>query len=318
MLRVDSPSRLRRLAIHVVLCTLTTMGAACGPTDGVIGSPALKSTERTTTFEAHYDLDDGLWAPDLPQEDSVVRLGDPRVDASDGKVATLVFPGAGVAGARGGAGPGFATALTSAREFGYGTYRWRAAFSACDSREEAAQALLAYFNDGSDRDMNAITDNVEIDFQVLCSSPDRVYLNVFTDYEISRDSRGPARFRRLSRVVSLADGTVHDTTSASEEGFIEQPSEPALRLDIALTDGSFHEVGFEWREALLRFFVVIADSERTLWVLTDRARIPTPPVRVVYNVWHPDIHWFPQIGSAAYPARDVTLQVDWFRYQAAE
>ena len=38
----------------------------------------------------------------------------------------------------------------------------------------------------------------------------------------------------------------------------------------------------------------------------------------MFNLWHPEEHWFPRAGSADYPANDVVLTVDWVTVSAEQ
>ncbi|HET9934646.1 MAG TPA: hypothetical protein VFQ35_28270, partial [Polyangiaceae bacterium] len=198
------------------------------------------------------------------------------------------------------------------QRFGYGTYRTRVAFGDCASNEEATQAVLGYFSDGADHNGNGIRDETEIDFQVLCGAPSLVYLTVFTDYE---ERPSGTVFRKLSHVIDFATGRTYDTPSPNEDAFAAGPIDPTLVLEL-FSPGRFYEVGFEWHAAQIRFFIDAGAGEKTLWTLTDPARIPTGSVQLVYNAWHPESHWFPLSSPADYPADDVVMSIDWFRFYA--
>ncbi|MDF3072028.1 MAG: hypothetical protein K0R38_7629 [Polyangiaceae bacterium] len=68
-------------------------------------------------------------------------------------------------------------------------------------------AFLGFFNDGTDQDGDGIVDDLEINVQVLCSDPRKLYLTVFTDNE-------ELRFRKRSRLVDFATGEQFGTHAA--------------------------------------------------------------------------------------------------------
>lgn len=305
---------LRRQALRGACTALAgALGIGCGPNDGVIGAEAGPTpSAKQPTFEAQFAGRDPIWQPEAGMPRGSATSGDENLGAEDGRVATLVFPGHPEYGPNDGVGAELATSLTSDREFGYGTYRSRVAFGSCASGEETTQAMLGYFSDGGDHDDNGLRDEVEIDFQVLCGSPSLAYMTVFTDYE---ERATGVEFRKLSHVVDFATGRTYDTPSASEEGFVEGVTDSSLVLDL-FTPEAFYELGFEWRAGSIRFFIDVNGAEKTLWMLDDPARVPTGSVSLVYNAWHPESHWHPFAGAADYPANDVVLSIDWFRYYA--
>lgn len=289
-----------------------SLSVGCGPSDGLVGVVSSSPSERTPTFEAQFATKDSLWQAEAGIARGGVTVGDANADALDGWVATLVLPGHPDYGPKDGEGPNLATAFTLNESFGYGTYRSRVAFGSCASSEEATEAVLGYFSDGGDHNGNGIRDETEIDFQLVCGSPSLAYLTVFTDYE---ERASGEVFRKLSRVVDFATGRTYDTPSASEEGFVPGATDASLLLP-TFTAGRFYEVGFEWHAGQIRFFIDVGAGEKTLWTLSDPARVPTGSVQMVYNAWHPESHWFPLSGAADYPARDVAMSIDWFRFYA--
>lgn len=305
--RFGRSGRLRHASVlAVVLC------GACGPSDGVVGVLSSTPSGAAPTFEAEFPTRDSRWQSEAGIPGGGVTIGDANDAAGDGRVATLVFPGNPENGSNDDAGPDLATALSSTDRFGYGTYRTRVAFGACARGEETTQAVLGYFSDGADHNGNGIRDETEIDFQVLCGSPSLAYLTVFTDYE---ERNTGAVFRKLSHVVDFATGRTYDTPSASEDAFVTGATDPSLVLDL-FSAGRFYELGFEWHPGKIRFFIDAGSGEKTLWTLSDPARVPTGTVQVVYNAWHPETHWYPLASSADYPAQDVSMWIDWFRFYA--
>jgi hypothetical protein len=303
----------RRGLVFRGLGAASALCVACGATDGVIGAVPSGDASRPPTFEAQFAAKDPIWQSEGSLPGAGATVGDARSDAVDGRAATLIFPGHPEYGANEGVGPDLSTSLASSQRFGFGTYRSRIAFGACASNEEVAQAVLGYFNDGADHNGNAITDEVEIDFQVLCGSPTLAYLTVFTDYD---ESGGEERFRKLSHVVDFSSGATYDTPSDRDDAFVAGPVDASWRQPELIAAGKFYELGFEWHAGSIRFFIDAGAGEMTLWTLSDPAHVPSQPVQLIYNAWHPDSHWFPLSNKADFPAEDVILRVDWFRYYA--
>lgn len=307
---VDGALRLRpwRSALLLALAAL-----GCAAEDGVVGVAQEKPPAQSKpTFEEEFGSNAGAWQERTPLPGASTAFGTADPDASDQDVAVLVFPGHPELDSSDDASADLATQIATTRAFHFGTYRTRLKFGTCAENEQVVSAFLGYFNDGSDQNQNGITDDVEIDLQVSCSTPAYLYLTVFTDYQL--DPGGGERFRKLSRIVDFSSGDLYDTLAFDQDEFSKTGNDPTLFRPLALAPDSYHELGFEWHATSLRFFLVLDGAERTLWTLSDPARIPTRPVTVIYNSWHADSAWYPRTGSADFPAHDVTLRVDWFRF----
>ena len=72
-------------------------------------------------------------------------------------------------------------------------------------------------------------------------------------------------------------------------------------------------MGWTWSPTELRYFMLVGGTEVTLWDATDATRIPQAPMEQHFNLWAPGIHWSTG-ATAAVPAKDTTLTLDWFRY----
>jgi len=289
--------------------------SGCGQVDGVVGKvDSTPIPAVTATFVEDFASNTGVWRNETTLPGAAAPFGVVDENALDQRAAELVFPGHPEFAANDKVGAEFATQIATSRRFHFGTYRTRMKFGACATSEQAVSAFLGYFSDGSDQNQNGITDDVEIDMQVVCGAPQFLYLTVFTDYEV--DGSGVERFRKLTRVIDFSNGNVFDTPAPDQDGFSKTGQEPSLMRAGALATGEYHELGFEWHATSLRFFLVLEGSELTLWNLTDPARIPSAEVTIMYNIWHPDSQWYPKSGSADFPAHDVTLSVDWLRFYA--
>lgn len=285
--------------------------AACGPQDGIVGSagssaggPSDAGPAATPSYRSELDTSDG-WRPRLTAKGSSAELGVPALGATG---AELRFPADSKQ-----TGASSVAEIESPRSFGFGTFRTRLAVGSCRKGEDVVNAAFGYLNDGTDANGNGLTDDEEINIQVLCGSPTQLYLTVFTDYEI--DATGE-RFRKRSRVIDFATGDVFDTQSPETEDFVQSDSVPGWVRPELFAPGAYQIVGFEWHAASLSFFIELDGARETLWTLDDSARIPQRPVTFLYNLWHPDVHWYPASGSAAAPAEDVVMHVDWFEYYA--
>jgi hypothetical protein len=172
-------------------------------------------------------------------------------------------------------------------------------------------SFLGYFSDGQDRDADGIADELLISMQVLCGTPSRMYLTVFTDYE----EAPTLRFRKLSRVIDFESGALADTPSTDSDEYGATRTDPALELTELFAPGAFYELGFEWHSDSVRFFLMQGTNELDLWSVTGALRVPQQPLHIVYHAWHPDSHWYPTETPADYPANDVVMLIDWVSFE---
>ena len=165
-------------------------------------------------------------------------------------------------------------------------------------------------NDGQDHNGNGLADNTEIDLEILCGEPRYILLSSWTDYD---EAKG--EFRKWSRAVDTATGDYLESPSDHEYGLVPVGNLPAFKHPGFPDPGAFYEMGFEWAPDHIRFFAVLSGREVTLWDFTNAALIPQRPAPFLFNVWHPDAHWYSD-GVADYPAGDAVMRVDWFRFWA--
>jgi hypothetical protein len=286
----------------------------CGPQDGVVGTifPA-DAASSASVFETEFVDNSGQWAIDTGLPGASVTFGQADAAGRDGKVAELRFPGDASRTAGDSVGPDYVTQIATLDEFSFGTLRTRVSFGSCAASEEVIQSVLAYFSDGSDLNQNGITDDVEIDLQVACASPNYVYLTVYTDYQSTPTGD---RFRKLSQVVDFSSGTEYTSLADDSDEFTTVGTSAALRRPTLVTPDTYYELGFEWHADSVRFFLFDGAEELTLFTLEDPSHIPTHSVSLMYNLWHPESHWFPASGSADFPANDLLMRVDWLRYES--
>ncbi len=236
-------------------------------------------------------------------------------EASDGWATALTFPGNPDADPRDRVGPvKWPVELRSIQSVHFGSYRARMRFASCSASEELVSAFFVYARPGEDRNENGISDNPEIDIELLCGEPHLLWLTVWTDYE-RRD--GQVQCRKQTRVVDMRTGTVRASPRSSLCSSQLLPAARLAGVRVADFPGTrFWELGFDWYPDRITYFIVLDGREVPLWTLTDRVRIPQRPVQLRLQLWHSAGHWNRR-GLANYPARDGVLQVDWARYWAA-
>jgi hypothetical protein len=296
---------------------------ACGKVDGVVGTmhaavagaPSVSTAAGAgpTLFETEFVDNRSIWEVSLNLPGASADFGRSDSSARDGLTAELRFPGD--PERVGGVGTDYVTQIETLAQFSFGRLSTRVRFDRCEPDEEVIQSILGYFSDGSDDNQNGITDDIEIDLQVPCSSPTTLYLTVFTDYEST-----PAgdRFRKSSHIIDFATGTEYESAAVDSDAFARTGTRAALVQPSLFDSRVYYELGFEWRADALRFFLINGATELTLYSIKDATRIPKHPVALMYNLWHPESHWFPATGPANYPARDVTMRIDWLQYQSFE
>ena len=293
---------------------------ACGHQDGLVGVEPLGAAGQSTDgtggasaagFLEEFAADTGAWQAEtvLPGAATSVGLKSPR--ARDGYLAELRFPGHREYTSADQVGAKYVTQLATSERYGFGTYRTRLSFGGCAPGEEAVMAFLGYFNDGQDHDGDGIVDDLEIDVQVTCGTPSRMFFTVFTDDEATPQG---SRFRKLSHVVDFSNGDVFETPAADSDVYAALANDATLVRPELVTTDAFYELGFEWHAASIRFFLALDGTDRDLWTLSGEERVPQQPVQLLYNLWHPDTHWYPSDGAADFPAADVVMRVDWLSY----
>jgi hypothetical protein len=297
-----------------LLASLAVWLVGCGRQDGIVGVEhvAAGGVGSAPTFVEEFAENSGLWDESWVVPGASVSFGETDARARDGRLLSLVFPGHPEYDALDREGADQATQVGSRQLFHFGTYRTRVGFGACAPSEEAVMAFLGYFNDGEDHDGDGIVDDLEIDIQVACGTPRRMYLTVFTDAEPTLQGE---RFQKLGRVVDFATGDLFDTKSSESDSFVAAGNDPELLAHEVVAPAALYELGFEWHTDSIRFFLQLNGVERDLWRLNGAEHIPQRPVHIVYNLWHPDSHWYPDDASADYPRSDVVMLVDWVSFE---
>jgi hypothetical protein len=285
--------------------------AGCAPHDAVVGG-APGADGAAPTWSTDLPAGDDAWEVQTVVDGASVAFGARNAAAADGVVAELRFPGR--PGAAGGAdvGPKLATQIATKRFFGNGSFRGRIQFATCAPGEEIASAFFLFSYDGTDSNGNGLPDNPELDLQVLCDAPTIVVLTAWSDYA-EQTASTPERFFKVSRAVDLSTGDVYDAPSETTRAFVNTGNVPELARR-SFVPGGFYDVGIDWRTNEVRFFIVIDGVEVTLHHVTDPRFVPTVSMQLMLNLWHPQSHWVPRTGDAAYPANDAVLRVDRVSY----
>ncbi|MCE0533936.1 glycoside hydrolase family 16 protein [Kineosporia rhizophila] len=232
--------------------------------------------------------------------------------AKDGKALNLTIP----AGA--GASPGNAAEVASKEQFLYGSFSSRVKTADCSAQPKtgAVTGIFTYGNDGTDQDGDGLTDNSEIDVEVLCARPDVVNLTIYTDYEDST-----AKSQRVSRIIDLAAGKVISTCYYTDfsgncvETLSGDEASPATVPAIRGFDSSknYYDYKIDWTKDNVRFTITDeAGQETTLWDYQGPAeRIPNRPASYLVNFWHTsDWAAHERPGTTQSPTSPLTVSVD--------
>lgn len=189
-------------------------------------------------------------------------------------------------------GPGGGAEVDSLQRYLYGTFSAQAKTASCAAQPKAGvvTGIFTYFNDGTDHNGNGMTDNSEIDFEVLCAEPDVIYLTIWTDY---RDS--DAAHKRVGRGINLRTGQILYTCYFEAFGWANcqplsgaeasPPSVPAVAGFNSST--GFYEYGFTWTATGVTYWILVNGTKITLWDYRGPSqRIPHLSAYYLHNVWH--------------------------------
>ncbi|RLG05157.1 MAG: hypothetical protein DRN68_09005, partial [Thaumarchaeota archaeon] len=275
----------------------------------------LLTTSPYTLFDNFETFDSQKWNYWTQNPDPNVRkeagVDDP--EASDGKVLELIFP-AGNTRPR----PVNGLNIESIEDIHYGKYEARLKAAKCENDEGVVTGFFTYWH-GKDLNNNGITDNHEIDFEILGASPYIVYMTIWTDQE---DKIGLCK---VTRAVNLRTGEIWQT---APEDVCQAPERyPKLRPNGKLSQtipdfdasAKYYVYGFEWLPDSVRFYIKDDDKEIELWKYTVPEHIPTHKGKLMFNVWHTD-NWCPEdkpcdlYGKPKPPSNDAVLRVDWVKY----
>jgi beta-glucanase (GH16 family) len=244
----------------------------------------------------------------VPLGGSTVRGGQPDSLALDGKAATLAI--------RKGAGstPANAAEVETKRQFRYGSFTSRVRTADCSSQPTtgAVTGIFTYGNDGRDGDGDGLTDNSELDVEVLCARPDELHLSIWTDYRDSDEAQ-----QRVSRIVNLRTGTITSTCYATSFGSCQPlsgaESSPTAVSAVPDFDSAkrYYDYRIDWSADRVVFTVTAGGKEITLWDYRGPAqRIPRGNAAYMVNLWHTD-NWSPDgMSAVSKPTAPLTVSVD--------
>jgi hypothetical protein len=270
------------------------------------GSTTTPPNTSTPTIQSQFTSGSG-WSV-RKQANASVNFG--VAGGEDGAVAQLVFPGNAALGANDLGGPDYATEIVQQTGVHFGTYRTRLSLARCSSGEEVVNGVFTYSR-GGDTNGNGITDNNEIDIEILCGEPHMILLSSWTDFD------NDSSFRRWARGIDTRTGDYSEAIGAGVYGLGPVIGNvPGAKKPGFPVAGAFYEMGFDWYSDHIRWFIVFDGVEVTLWDFRDKSLIPQNASSFLFNVWHAPTHWFSG-GAADYPAAAATMTVDWFKYWKA-
>lgn len=280
------------------------------------GCTATCQTEAAPTFVDHFTTStNAMWSVKDPY--GTVTFAETDVLATDQKIAKITFSG----GQSNAATPSNSTEIYTKSLLGFGMYRARFNFAKCNAGEDLMNGIFVYSYGGTnglpiDSNNNGIKDNNEIDIELLCGTPKKLYMTTWTDYQvIPATETQPAIeiIKKVSRVIDLSTGKAYETPPGKEGTYsvdykTVKATIPEMVLPTLATDDTYYEMGFDWQPTYIRFFIVLNGKEVTLWNYTDTTYIPQNKAKMMFNLWYPD--W----SGKAYPASAQSLKVDWFKY----
>lgn len=279
------------------------------------GCDVICKLEATPTIQTNFSTSDGFIIK-KKQPLGSITFGEPSADTPDGKVVSLMFPGDPALGPSDNKSTKYATEIATQESLHFGTYRTRVKFAECDSTEEVVNGIFLY-SYGGDTNGNGITDNNEIDFEILCGEPKYLWMTTWTDYP---DVGEVGSERHVSHVINMETGSFYQSDPANGDKFSKLGSNSEFIVPGFATSGKYYEIGFEWSSDHIRFFMEKDGKDVTLWDYSDtpdktQTYIPQNPATFRYNVWHTGSHWWVG-GDADYPSGNVVMDVDWFKYWA--
>lgn len=187
--------------------------------------------------------------------------------------------------------------IKSKQKFHYGEYivRMKSA-KTINQVEGVVSAFFTYFNDYwtnpvnyTDINNNGISDNSEIDIELLSAEPQVIYMTIWTDYDEVGDT---PRFRKVTRKLNVATGDIYETPVGKEDTY---DLEYKGKIDTPYNDfnhtQNFYEYSFIWSSNSVRFYLTINNNKIILWEFNREHMIPKNPAYIMCNLWHNSTHW---------------------------
>lgn len=314
---------MRILLPAIGLFSLLAIGlpmAGCQAKSATVPTESSPTTGSSPTVFDDFAAVDGRWHID-ERIAGGIAFGVAASGASDGVALRLALPGDASKGPAVDVGPSAGNQIQTSETLSYGTYRFRLQAAGCTANlarpEEVVTGAFVYAY-GGDVNGNGMTDNNEIDFEVVCSAPHLLSIGVWTDYDETSESG-----RSTARVINMRTGDFttsgREPTPANREGTIGGVADPAFDAT-----AGFREMGFTWSPGGVTFFFAAPGGDVVLWEMTDATYVPHPPAPFFFNVWHSDWVWHvshdlylaqgTEEVPAFYPQADADVFVDWFEY----
>jgi beta-glucanase (GH16 family) len=282
----------------------TTSGAASSSTPSTPTKPTASGTTASSpAFHAN-----------TPETQLIIV---PSSDALDGSALKLRMDAYPDAGPRGGA------VISSNRLFRYGRFATRMRTADCTGLDHpgVVTGAFTYGSDTSDANHNGITDNSELDVEVLCAQPDVVYLSIWTDY-----SETGNRLAEITRAINLRTGVVLSNCYITSYGSGCQPALAGENSPATLparpgfnSATQFHTYTIDWQPDHVTFSLDADTGTGTgtgtktseLWNYRGpRSRIPSNPSWFMQNVSYTKV-WDPLNGAAHnQPTQAVSALID--------
>jgi beta-glucanase (GH16 family) len=273
---------------------------------GTTISPALTAIRTNPTSTENWAGVSTAFHANTPRTQLVVV---PSSEALDGSALDLRLDAYPAAGPRGG------PVISSNRLYRYGRFATRMRTADCTGLDHpgVVTGAFTYGADHSDANHNGITDNAELDIEVLCAQPDVVYLSIWTDY-----SETANRLAEITRAINLRTGEVLSNCYILSYGSGCQPALAGENNPAALparpgfnAATQFHTYTIDWQPDHVSFTLDAGSGPSELWNYRGpRSRIPGNPSWFMQNVSYTKV-WDPLNGPAHnQPTRAVSALVD--------
>ena len=272
---------------------------------------------------------------DDPCTTQAAYTGVQNVAATDGRVATLSYP-AGRPDDE--IGPKYSTLLLNDTELLlYGNWEAHLKTPDAGSGEGIVSAFYTYFNDGNDYNGDTLTDNHEVDVELLNTDRGAIWCSVYTQKNACEDGdtgefdNDCTEMDRVSARVDLRTGQIMATAPGMDQGTwdlteqeglqVTAPSgqfRPILDFDHA---AAFYTYGIEWREDRVTWWIEGLpgiEGRLQLWEVTsgrygDHA-IPSMPSKTMFNLWRTNRDWITQL-NATNLSQDVVMEIDYVKVE---
>ena len=324
-------------SLLLVIFLLPFTGCNSSKTTGTptsTSAPTGDKSSPTPTLDTNFVTNNLDWVLQLKdqdkklplQTDGSITFGVADVKATDQSVVKIVLPGIPALGPNDASSPSYANQISTKQLLSFGTYRTRVKAASCQPNEEVVTGVFTYSygadlngdgvidaqEESADTNKNGINDNNEIDIEILCGTPNYLWMTIWTDYT------DDTHLQKVTRRIDLATSKIKQTTPGQEETYgtnsVINETIPGLPIPGFDFTSNFYEMGFDWQPDHVRYFIVVNGQEITLWNFAQKNFIPQNSAHFMLNVWHDNEHWVGSGDPADYPNQDATLEADWFQY----